>query len=67
MRDVHHFISGKVVEGVSGRYGDIFNPNTGEVQARVALATEAELAIAVEAARRRFRAGPGPILSAGRG
>ena len=54
MRDVHHFISGKVVEGVSGRYGDIFNPNTGEVQARVALATEAELAIAVEAAKAAF-------------
>ena len=41
MRDVHHFIGGKTVTGTSGRFGDIYNPNTGEVQARVALATEA--------------------------
>ena len=40
MREVHHFIGGKSVTGTSGRFGDIYNPNTGEVQARVALATE---------------------------
>ena len=47
MREVHHFIGGKGVTGTSGRFGDIYNPNTGEVQARVALATEAELDAAV--------------------
>jgi malonate-semialdehyde dehydrogenase (acetylating)/methylmalonate-semialdehyde dehydrogenase len=51
MREVHHFIGGKVVSGQSGRFGDIYNPNTGEVQARVALATEAEMDAAVAAAR----------------
>ena len=51
MREVHHFIGGKAVSGQSGRFGDIYNPNTGEVQARVALATEAELDAAVAAAR----------------
>ena len=51
MREVHHFIGGKAVTGTSGRFGDIYNPNTGEVQARVALATVAELGAAVDAAR----------------
>ena len=41
MREVHHFIGGKSVTGTSSRFGDIYNPNTGEVQARVALATGA--------------------------
>src|SRR4249920_281896 len=48
MREIGHFIGGKQVSGTSGRSGDVFNPNTGEVQARVALASksEAEKAIA---------------------
>ena len=50
MRDIQHFISGAAVAGVSGRFGDVFNPNTGEVQAKVALATSAEVDGAVHAA-----------------
>jgi malonate-semialdehyde dehydrogenase (acetylating) / methylmalonate-semialdehyde dehydrogenase len=52
MREIGHFIGGQEVKGASGRYGDVFNPNTGEVQARVALAkhSEVEHAIAVAAA-----------------
>lgn len=50
MREVHHYVNGKVVAGTSGRFGDIYDPNTGAVQARVALATKAELGAAVEAA-----------------
>ena len=50
MRTVHHFIDGRLVEGASGRFGDVFNPNTGEVQARVALANADELDAAVRAA-----------------
>ncbi|KAB2885535.1 MAG: CoA-acylating methylmalonate-semialdehyde dehydrogenase, partial [Pseudorhodoplanes sp.] len=42
MREIGHFIGGKAVKGKSGRFGDVFDPNTGEVQARVALATRAE-------------------------
>ena len=42
MRDIGHFIGGKEVKGASGRVGDVFDPNTGEVQARVALASRAE-------------------------
>jgi malonate-semialdehyde dehydrogenase (acetylating)/methylmalonate-semialdehyde dehydrogenase len=51
MRTIGHFVGGKEVPGTSGRFGDVFNPNTGEVQAKVALAkhSEAEHAIAVAA------------------
>ena len=54
MRDIHHFIDGQSFTGASGRYGDVFNPNTGEVQARVQLATETELDRAVQAAQTAF-------------
>ena len=37
MREIGHFVGGKEVKGGSGRTGDVFNPNTGEVQAKVAL------------------------------
>src|ERR1700691_1324106 len=49
MREIGHFVGGKEVKGTSGRFGEVFNPNTGEVQARVALArhSEVEHAIAV--------------------
>jgi malonate-semialdehyde dehydrogenase (acetylating)/methylmalonate-semialdehyde dehydrogenase len=50
MRTISHFVNGQALEGKSGRFGDVFNPNTGEVQARVALATDAELDAAVQAA-----------------
>src|SRR5215208_6882793 len=47
MRDIGHFIGGKEVAGTSGRTGDVFNPNTGEVQAKVALASKAEVEQAI--------------------
>ena len=50
MRDVRHFVNGSALTGTSGRFGDIFNPNTGEVQARVQLATAAEMDAAVQVA-----------------
>ena len=52
MQDIGHFIGGKRVEGRSGRFADVYNPATGEVQARVALASAAELDAAVEGAVR---------------
>ena len=51
-REIHHFVNGKSHIGNSGRYGDVFNPSTGEVQARVQLATTDEVANAVEGARK---------------
>jgi len=52
MRNISHFIDGAAVAGASGRYGEVFNPNTGEVQARVQLATVGEVDAAVQAAVR---------------
>ena len=54
MRDIRHFIDGKAFDGQSGRFSDVFNPNTGEVQARVQLATEAEMDRAVQSAAKAF-------------
>jgi malonate-semialdehyde dehydrogenase (acetylating)/methylmalonate-semialdehyde dehydrogenase len=50
MRELTHFVNGAALAGTSGRFGDIYNPNTGEVQARVPLATVEELGSAVAAA-----------------
>lgn len=50
-REIPHFINGQRVAGTSGRYGDVFDPNTGAVQARVGLASAAELGQAVAAAK----------------
>jgi len=50
MREISHFINGKSVTGASGRFGDIYDPNTGQIQARVALATAAEIDDAVQKA-----------------
>ena len=47
MREIGHFIGGKAVKGTSGRFGDIFDPNTGEVQAKVALAKQSEVEHAI--------------------
>ncbi|MCL4713100.1 MAG: CoA-acylating methylmalonate-semialdehyde dehydrogenase, partial [Pseudorhodoplanes sp.] len=47
MREIGHFIGGKTVKGKSGRFGDVFDPNTGEVQAKVALASRAEVEDAI--------------------
>ncbi|AWI83593.1 methylmalonate-semialdehyde dehydrogenase (CoA acylating) [Alloyangia pacifica] len=47
MQELTHFINGAHVKGTSGRFTDIFNPATGEVQAKVPLATVEELNEAV--------------------
>ena len=54
MKEIGHFIGGKLVKGTSGRSGDVFNPATGEVQAKVAFASRAEVRSAVEAAKKAF-------------
>ncbi len=51
---VNHFIAGKSVAGTSGRFGDIFNPATGERTRRVALADAGEVDAAVKAAAAAF-------------
>ena len=51
MRQIGHFIDGKRVDGTSGRKQPVFNPATGEIQAEVSLASEAELNAAVASAK----------------
>ena len=48
VRDLTHFIGGVPVSGTSGRFGDVFDPSTGEVQARVPLASTAEVTAAID-------------------
>jgi malonate-semialdehyde dehydrogenase (acetylating) / methylmalonate-semialdehyde dehydrogenase len=54
MREINHFIDGSSFTGASGRFSDVFNPNTGEVQARVQLASVTEMDRAVQAAQAAF-------------
>ena len=51
MRQIGHFIDGKRVDGTSGRKQPVYNPATGEIQAEVALASDAELDAAVQSAK----------------
>ncbi|MFI6307597.1 CoA-acylating methylmalonate-semialdehyde dehydrogenase [Amycolatopsis thailandensis] len=41
--ELSHFVGGKPVPGTSGRFADVFDPSTGAVQARVPLASAAEV------------------------
>ena len=43
MQELTHYVNGEMVAGTSGRFADIFNPATGEVQAKVPLATKDEV------------------------
>ena len=56
MKEIGHWIDGKMVAGTSGRFSDVLNPATGEVLGRVALATPEELAAAVASAEQAQRA-----------
>ena len=47
---VSHFIGGQLVDGASGRYGDVYNPASGVLSRRVAFAGKAEVDQAVTAA-----------------
>ena len=55
MREVHHFVAGAAATGVGERFADVFNPNTGEVAAKVNLAGKAEVARAIEDAHLAFK------------
>ena len=51
LRDIDHFIAGEAYAAAANRTGDVFDPNRGEVQAKVRLGTAAELQRAIDAAR----------------
>ncbi len=50
----HHFIGGERVDVTAGRFGDVFDPATGEVRARVPLAARAEVNVAIAAAQAAY-------------
>ena len=53
---IDHFFGGRRVAPSGNRFGDVFDPATGAVQARVPLASDAEVAAAAAAARDAFPA-----------
>ena len=50
MRELTHFIGGAHVKGRSGRFADVYNPASGEVEKKVPLASRDEVRQAVEVA-----------------
>ncbi|QYM74900.1 CoA-acylating methylmalonate-semialdehyde dehydrogenase [Leucobacter luti] len=51
---IPHWIDGARFESTSGRTAPVYNPATGELQAHVALASEAEISAAIQSAQRGF-------------
>jgi len=56
MHEIGHFIGGRMLAGQSGRTGDVFNPASGELAAKVALGGGAEVDLAVSAAAKAWPA-----------
>jgi malonate-semialdehyde dehydrogenase (acetylating) / methylmalonate-semialdehyde dehydrogenase len=56
MSSLNHFINGLAYSGNSQRYADVFNPATGLVSTQVALATSADVDIAVTSAHKAWPA-----------
>src|SRR6266705_1016739 len=54
VRELSHFVGGKHVLGESDRFGDVFNPTTGALAAKVPLASKAEVERAIANAREAF-------------
>ena len=54
LRDIPHFVAGRAAAGGAGRSGEVFDPSTGAVVARVPFATPAEVSHAVAEAERAW-------------
>ena len=54
MKNIHHFVNGKIFEGESKKTSDVYNPATGEVSAKVTLATKKEVDAVVDIAQQAF-------------
>jgi len=55
-RAIGHYINGEYVAGTSNRFGDVYNPATGIVQAQLSYATADEVNTAINAAQAAFPA-----------
>jgi malonate-semialdehyde dehydrogenase (acetylating)/methylmalonate-semialdehyde dehydrogenase len=56
LSSIDHYINGQIISGASGRQQDVYNPASGEVTGRVALASSDEVSQAVAAAQAAFPA-----------
>src|SRR3989338_5715475 len=66
-QELRHFIGGKKVSGKSGRFGDVFNPSTGQVASRAPFASKAEVEAAIANASEAFPVwAPAPPLARAR-
>ncbi len=54
VQTLHHYVNGRRVQPKGGRFGDVFNPATGELTGKVPLASTAEVNDAVAAAKAAF-------------
>ena len=54
MKNIHHFVNGKIFEGESRKTSDVYNPATGEVSAKVTLATKKDVDAVVDIAQQAF-------------
>ena len=54
MKTIHHWLNGQLSASKSGRSANVWDPATGEVQAQVDLASDAEVAHAVAVAKAAF-------------
>jgi len=54
IRNLHHYIGGKRVDGNSGRFGDVYNPALGVVTKQVPLASRSEVENAITVAQQAF-------------
>jgi len=54
MKTIEHFVNGKSFSGSSKKTSDVFNPATGEISAKVNLATKKDVDDAVEIASKAF-------------
>ena len=55
MKNIFHFVDGKEFKGDSKRTSDVFNPATGEVEAKVSLASKNDVDTAVKNANEAFK------------
>ena len=54
MRNIFHYVDGKEFKGESKRTSDVYNPATGEVQAKVNLASKTDVDSAIKCAAKAF-------------
>ena len=51
-----HYIGGEYKSGISGRFGDVFNPSTGEISSKISFANKQEVENAIAVAQAAFPA-----------